>query len=339
MAQKINPFSGRQFLDANGDPYSGAQLFIYSAGSSTKITTTKDSAGSSNHANPIILNSRGEPGDGAGASQAIWQSEGVSVKLVLAPSTDTDPPVAAISSWDNISGINDTTVTIDQWIAGPNPTYVDATSFTLVGDQTSDFHVNRRLKTSNTSGSIYSTIISSAYTTLTTITVINDSGTLDSGLSAASYGINTATNQSISSYAVTSLLETFTPTVQDSSLSDAEGQTYTTQKGFYTRIANRIFFDITLDVSSLGTLAAASSVRVANLPLASTSTTDYNSSISVGFGDNFSFTAGSSVTGTIAAGNSYITLFDWDSTSGVSPFILSQLGGTGILRISGNYAV
>lgn len=197
MAQKLNPFSGRQFLDENGDPYSGAKLFIYAAGSSTKSATTKDSAGLSSHANPIVLNSRGEPADGAGASQAIWQSEGTPIKMVLAPSTDTDPPVSAISTWDNISGINDTTVTIGQWVSGPAPTYISATSFTLVGDQTTEFHVGRRLKTSNTSGSIYSTITAVAYTSLTTVTVVNDSGSLDSGLSAVSYGILTATNYSL----------------------------------------------------------------------------------------------------------------------------------------------
>lgn len=197
MSQVLNPFSGRQFIDANGDPYSGAQLFIYSAGSSTKVTTTKDLAGASNHANPIILNSKGEPADGAGAAQAIWQTAGVTVKLVLAPSTDTDPPIAAIESWDNIAGINDTTVTIDEWVAGPTPTFIDTTNFSLVGDQTSDFHVGRRLKFSETAGTVYGTITASAYTSLTTVTVALDSGTLDSGLSAVWYGLLSETNHAI----------------------------------------------------------------------------------------------------------------------------------------------
>lgn len=197
MAQYLSPFAGRQFLDANGNPYVGALLFTYVAGSSTKVTTTKDSAGVSNHTNPIVLNARGEPSDGAGTSQAIWQPGGVAVKYVLAPSTDSDPPMSAISTWDNISGINDTSVTIDQWIAGPTPTYVSVTQFTLVGDQTNTFHVGRRIKASVTAGTVYGTITVSAYTTLTTITVVLDSGALDSGLSAVYYGILTGTNTSI----------------------------------------------------------------------------------------------------------------------------------------------
>jgi len=196
MASKLNPFSSRQYLDSSGNPYVGAKLFVYTAGSSTKATVTKDSAGVSAHANPIILNARGEVADGSGASQAIWQDESVTLKLVLAPSDDVDPPIAAISSWDNLAGVNDTTVTIDQWVSGNTPTYVGATSFTLVGDQTTGFHVGRRLKTTNTNGTIYSTIITSAYTSLTTITVVNDSGTLDSGLSAVSYGILSANSVS-----------------------------------------------------------------------------------------------------------------------------------------------
>lgn len=197
MAQYLCPFSGRQFLDANGDPYNGAQLFTYEAGSTTKVTTTMDSAGSSNHANPIILNSRGEPADGAGASQAIWQTGGTPIKLVLAPAGDTDPPVSPISTWDNISGINDTTTTIDQWINGPTPTYVSGTQFTLVGDQTSTFHIGRRLKLTDSGGTDYGVITASAYTTLTTVTVALDSGSLDSGLSAVSYGLLSETNHAI----------------------------------------------------------------------------------------------------------------------------------------------
>ena len=114
MANYLNPFSGRQFIDASGTPYSGAKLFIYQAGTSTKITTYKDSAGASSHTNPIVLNSKGEPADGAGASQPIWQSSLYAAKLVLAPANDTDPPASAISTWDNISGINNIGDLIDQ---------------------------------------------------------------------------------------------------------------------------------------------------------------------------------------------------------------------------------
>jgi len=201
MTQKLNPFSGRQFLDANGDPYSGAKLFTYLEGTSTKQTVTKDEAGTSNHANPIILNSKGEPADVGGSAQAIWQPDGIAIKLVLAPSTDSDPPIAAIASWDNIEGINDTAASggSAQWVDGTTPTYVNATTFTVTGDQSSTYHVGRRVKTINSGGTIYSTITAVAYTTLTTVTIRNDSGLLDSGLSAVSYGLLSSVNNAIPS--------------------------------------------------------------------------------------------------------------------------------------------
>lgn len=198
MSYNLSPIGECQFTDANGAPYSGAKLFIYTAGSSTKATTYQDNAGVTPHTNPIILNTKGEIADGSGNRKPIWLPSGASYKFILAPSTDTDPPTSSYWTIDNIVGINDTTVTISEWITGPTPTYVSATSLTLVGDQTSTFHVGRRIKTTNSGGTIYSTIVASVYTTLTTLTVVNDSGNLDSGLSAIYNGIISSTNTSLS---------------------------------------------------------------------------------------------------------------------------------------------
>jgi len=209
MANYLSPFSAHQFIDANGNPYTGALLFTYAVGSSTKVTTYKNEAGSAAHANPIVLNTKGFPADGSGVAYPIWQIGSTAVKFVLAPSTDTDPPASPIETWDNFDGINDTSVTIDQWIAGSTPTYVSATSFTVVGDQSSTYHVGRRLKSTNSGGTIYSRISAVAYTTLTTVTVVNDSGTLDSGLSAVSYALLSATNSSIPSATVSGTTWTF----------------------------------------------------------------------------------------------------------------------------------
>lgn len=189
---KLSPlFNEATFID--GDPATGALLFTYVTGSATKLTAYKDSGSAVQHTNPIVLNSRGEP------SSPIWLTASSVYRFVLAPSTDTDPPTSAIRTIDNVSGINDTeAATIDQWVAsGLTPTYVSATQFTLAGDQTTVFHVGRRLKTTNSGGTVYSYISVSAYTSLTTVTVVNDSGTLDAGLSAVSYGMLSATNPSI----------------------------------------------------------------------------------------------------------------------------------------------
>ncbi len=191
-----SPFSPiPQWVDSSGAPAVGYKVFHYVAGStSTKVDTYTDSTGSVANANPIILNALGEP------STQIWLTQGQSYKMVLAPSTDTDPPTTPIFTVDNLYGINDpiNAPANSEWVtfAGA-PTFVNATSFTLAGNQTSIFQVGRRVRTTNTAGTIYSTITASVFTTLTTLTVVNDSGVLDSGLSAASYGLLSAINPSL----------------------------------------------------------------------------------------------------------------------------------------------
>jgi hypothetical protein len=194
MAVKLSPFGPNpQWVDGNGDPAVGYQLFFYAAGSSTKQNTYTDSTGNTANDNPIVLNVLGQ------SDNAIWFTEGLDYKAVLAPENDTDPPTSAVWTRDNLEGINDAVNTADQWTAsGLTPAYVSATSFTLVGDQTTAFHIGRRLKSTVTAGTAYSTISNAVFGALTTITVVNDSGSaLDSGLSAVSYGLLTNTNNSI----------------------------------------------------------------------------------------------------------------------------------------------
>lgn len=181
-----------QFELSDGTPATGYKLFFYVAGSvNTKQDTYTDSTGTVANTNPVVLNSLGNP------TTEIWFTAGLSYKAVLAPSTDTDPPTSPVWTVDNLRGINDSSVSIDQWVAsGVTPTYVSATSFTLPGDQTSAFHIGRRIKSTNTSGTIYSRITNSVFGALTTVTVVNDSGSLDTGLSSVSLGLLTATNPS-----------------------------------------------------------------------------------------------------------------------------------------------
>lgn len=188
MAVLYSPWGNSQFFDANGDPANGWKIYTYVAGSSTPLATYTDSTGTVAQSNPIVINSLGFPTTGQ-----IWLTSGLSYKLVL-----TDASDVVKKTQDNLSGVlSSSSSTLSQWVAsGLTPTYVSATSFTLAGDQTSAFHVGRRLQTTNTSGMIYSRIVSSAYGALTTITVVNDSGVLDSGLSSVNYALLTATGTS-----------------------------------------------------------------------------------------------------------------------------------------------
>lgn len=192
MAAKMAPNPRQQYLDANGNPYVGGKLFTYAAGSSTKQATYTDSTGLTANTNPIILDSAGRTPYG------VWLTAGLNYKFVLALSTDTDPPSSPIFTEDVVSGVNDTATTTSQWItSGVTPTYISGTQFTLVGDKTADFHVGRRVKFTVTAGTVYGLITATAYTSLTTVTVVMDSGALDTGLSTVELSILTNTGSSL----------------------------------------------------------------------------------------------------------------------------------------------
>jgi len=189
MANFLAPVINGQQFDANGDPLSSGEIYVYLAGSSTPATTYTTQAGGTPNTFPIDLNTLGVNEDGE-----IWLIGGASYKFVI-----KDSAGVTLRTLDNMSGINDSAITNDQWIVyQATPTYVSATSFTVAGDQTQTFQVGRRLKSTNTGGTIYSTITGSVYSAPnTTVTVRNDSGTLDSGLSQVSYGVMSVLNTSL----------------------------------------------------------------------------------------------------------------------------------------------
>jgi len=183
-----------QFVNVAGDPAVGDQLFFYAAGTTTKQDTYTDSTGTVANTNPIVLDALGQP------PEEVWFANGLIYKMVWAPSTDTDPPTNPIRTFDNLTGINDvqSLFSNNEWVlSGLVPSYINSTQFQVPGNQTSLLTVGRRIKTENTSGTIYSTITSSVFGSVTTITVINDSGSLDSGLSSIDYGLLSSVNPSL----------------------------------------------------------------------------------------------------------------------------------------------
>jgi hypothetical protein len=189
MPLYFSPVGNDQTFDANGDPLNAGEIETYLAGSSTPAATYTDDTGSTPQSNPIILNSLGYPTLGA-----VWLNGGQSYKFIIKDSLGV-----TLRTIDNISGINDASVSQSEWVvSGFTPTYINATSFSVPGDQTTDLQVNRRLRTTNTSGFITSTITNSVFAAgITTVTVSNDSGTLDAGLSVIEYGLLSATPSAV----------------------------------------------------------------------------------------------------------------------------------------------
>lgn len=186
----LSPVFNEQTFNASGDPAVSWQVGTYVAGTSTALATYTTQSGTTQQANPIILNARGEP------TNPIWLGAGQVYKFVL-----KDDAGAVIRTIDNVGGINDTSLSVSEWnSSGYTPTYISAISFSVVSDKTTDFATGRRIRSTNSGGTIYSTIESSSYssgTGLTTVTVRNDSGTLDAGLSTIDIGILMPTNSSV----------------------------------------------------------------------------------------------------------------------------------------------
>ncbi len=188
MAVLFSPWGNQQFTNGSSTIATGWKIYAYAAGSSTPLATYTDSTGAVAQTNPMIINALGFVTNGQ-----IWLTSGLAYKLVL-----TDENDVVKKTEDNITGVSSTN-SASQWDdPGLTPTYISTTSFSLAGDQTVDFHVTRRIKSTVTAGTVYGTIITSVYGALTTITLRMDTGqVLDSGLSQVSYGLISAVNDSM----------------------------------------------------------------------------------------------------------------------------------------------
>ena len=92
--EALSPTPVLHFVDNNGNALTGGKLFVYGAGTNTKINSYTSSSGVTPNQNPVVLNTRGEAN--------VWLTPGTLYKFVLSPSTDSDPPTNPIWTVDNI---------------------------------------------------------------------------------------------------------------------------------------------------------------------------------------------------------------------------------------------
>jgi hypothetical protein len=126
---------------------------------------------------------------------------------------------------------------------------------------------------------------------------------------------------------------TFTPAIDFGG--GSTGITYTTQVGSYTRIGDRVLFNLHVLLSNKG--SSAGNMRIINLPFTSLATAGYYQAVSVGFYNNLASVAGG-IAGYIANNTTYITLVQ--TTTG-APTILTDANcnNTSNFIISGQYQV
>ena len=187
---KLSPVLNDTQFSSNNTLLSGGKIYWYIAGTSTPVSTYTDSGGVTSQAWPIILNTRGE------VDNEIWLQTGQTYKAVLNDSLDN-----FVRQFDDISGINDTTVAvISEWVTfGGAPTYISANSFSVIGDLTTTFTLQRRVKATVSAGDYYGTISNSVFGAgITTVTLANDVGkAIDTGISQVFYGFLDPSHPSI----------------------------------------------------------------------------------------------------------------------------------------------
>lgn len=167
-------------------PGNGVQVFFYTNLTTTKTTVYQGPTTSTAWSNPIVLDSGGNLPAGA----TVWIPDGETLTVVYAPANDSDPPASPYRTMNDIVGEGGGSGSSgSEWITGTTPTFVGGTIFTVTGDQTSTYTVGRRVRTTNTGGTVYGTIVASVFGAVTTVTLRNDSGALDAGLSAVAYSI------------------------------------------------------------------------------------------------------------------------------------------------------
>lgn len=84
-----------QYTNSAGVPLSGALLFFYITGTSTKTNTYTSNTLAVANPNPVVLGSDGSVGN-------VFLDPNVTYKVVLAPSTDSDPPTSPIWTADPV---------------------------------------------------------------------------------------------------------------------------------------------------------------------------------------------------------------------------------------------
>jgi len=179
--------AGRQFFDLNGATLTAGKIHTYTAGTTIAKTTFEDVDGTTPHANPIILTASGT------IPAELWGSTGA-YKLVI-----TDADGNAINTIDDIMGINDVAAASvnSEWVTFEGtPTQTSGTTFTVAEDQTAIFHIGRRVRATDGTGDKYGVITLSAFSSVTTVTCLWDSDSIDATLSSVSYALAAYVNPS-----------------------------------------------------------------------------------------------------------------------------------------------
>lgn len=200
MTRYLSPIgnAAQLFDDAGILITGGAKLWTYAAGTTTPANTYPEPTGTNTNANPLVASANGR------FTTEIWFDAGATYKLVF---TEPDGTVIPNGSFDNIPGINDTSGSSGdsgaEWVAsGLSPSYISGTQFNVTGNYTTLFAIGTRVKYVCSGGTLYGTVSAVSFSTSTTVTIVPDGASLDSGLTTVATGLLTAANPAVDAGAV-----------------------------------------------------------------------------------------------------------------------------------------
>ena len=209
MTVSLSPVFNEATLDEQGNPASGYQIWISRAGTSTPVSVFTTIDGNVPHENPITLNTRGEP------PFPIWITDGESVDMFFMSPTDTVPPGSPIRQFLDVSGIGQGSggggggaAQTSEWLTNFfAPVFISANQFSVLGDQRSLYHIGpqggRRIRAFLTGGAtiLYGAVTASVISGPSTlVTVLLDSGSLNSSLYRVDVGFLSAVNTSVPTF-------------------------------------------------------------------------------------------------------------------------------------------
>lgn len=124
---------------------------------------------------------------------------------------------------------------------------------------------------------------------------------------------------------------TFTPTLGGTTAGTA---TYSTQVGNYTRIGNRLFFDIRIVVASL--TGSSGSLRIGGLPY--TIGTGNGNGAAIGYYNNSNLGSNFGIVAHPSSGNTYIVLSKTSAT-GAPALLQADISASFEMRVGGSYKI
>jgi hypothetical protein len=195
MPQLIATSARHYFIKRNnsatsiGQPAAGGTLTVYNAGTTTQADTWFDRAGGTDKLNtkPILLDEQG--------SCVVWLEAGKVYDWIA-----KDELGNTIDDTKGITGAGGSTVTPSQWIGFVGtPTFVNSRTFTVTGNQTSIFQAGRRVQINMSNTTVYATVLSSSFSTLTTVTLgfQNQTDIIDASIGTVFYGFEPTVNPAL----------------------------------------------------------------------------------------------------------------------------------------------